>query len=67
MADGMGRITAVVTVEVGRIGSRMGEEDSSSSSDSWMMSLGLLVGFWWVCVWACEEVGGFLFLSVGNG
>ena len=65
MVVGIGGIMAVVTMVVK--GTLIGEAEVSSSSDSWMMSLGLLVGLWWVCVWACEEVGGFLFLSVGNG
>ena len=46
MAEGIGRIMAVVTVEVRNAGTHMGKEDSSSSSDSSMMSLGLLVGCW---------------------
>ena len=68
MAVGIGDTTAVVTVVVVEVkGTWMGDVESSSSSDSWMMSLGLFGGFWWVCVWACEEVGGFLFLSEGKG
>ena len=45
MAKGIGRIMEVVTVEVGKIGTWMREVESSLSSDSWMMSLSLLVGF----------------------
>ena len=67
MVEGIGRIMTVLTVEVGSTGTCMGEEDSSLSLDSWMMILGLLVSFWRVCVWICEEVGGFLFLSMGSG
>ena len=42
MAVGIGGIMAVVTVVV--MGTLIGEAEGSSSSDSWMMSLGLLVG-----------------------
>ena len=48
MAERMGGLMAVVTVE--EKGTWIGEV-LSSSSDSCRLSLGLLVGCCWACVW----------------